>query len=135
MPPSTSTSLSLVSSRNAPIAYLKSALFLSIPNTIAFPPGRTSGHQRRISDLPSGFRNSCGVPPPAETRKKPSEACGRKIIESSGSHVAPAISPELQRVMTPPPPTATFLSLPSKELKPIHWPSGEKNGYLTPSVP
>ena len=39
------------------------------------------------------------------------------------------------RVIAVPPTTGTFRSLPSTVVKPIHRPSGEKNGVTPPSVP
>src|SRR6266446_5547833 len=67
------------------------------------------------------------------------------VIEWDGHQGSKAIIPWLPqlappgnvvsaRVSTAPPPTGAFLSLlPTKN--PSHWPSGEKNGSVAPSVP
>src|SRR5262245_21534124 len=105
-----------------------------IAKMIALPPGSISGHRNATSELHSGFRNSCGLPPAAETLQSPAFVPGRKMTESSGSQVAPKMLFTSHNVSGAPPPAGTFLSLWSEDRKPIHWPSGEKNGAEPPSV-
>src|SRR5688500_15580453 len=78
----------------------------------------------------SGFVSSRGSPPEAGTCQRPEELSGVKTMVSSGPQLAPkdCVTPRHNVRGAPPPVTETFLRVPSAALKPIHVPSGEKNG-------
>jgi hypothetical protein len=59
---------------------------------------------------------------------------GRNTIASSSPQVPPRAFGASQSVIGAPPVTETFFNLPPAK-KPIHFPSGEKNGLRASSVP
>ena len=84
----------------------------------------------RSSPFEETFVTGCGAPPEAGTRKSSPAHLWVNRIVSSGPHAAPSNrskTPHSQIVTGAPPESEVFLIFPSAQ-KPIHRPSGEKNG-------
>jgi hypothetical protein len=64
----------------------------------------------------------------------PSASFKAAMMRPSSAQLAPLGLGASHSVAGEPPWTEIFLSLPLAK-NPIHWPSGEKNGVLAPSVP
>src|SRR5215469_4541421 len=96
----------------------------------SFPPGRYSSQVYGPgSDSLTGFR----VPPPSGTISS-SPTLFKAMVPLSPHVAAASVLARSQIVTGRPPASGTFFSLLSAE-NPIHFPSGEKNGWLAPSVP
>ena len=108
---------------------------MSALNSSVFPSGRSCG-QRWLVSFSVNIVTAVSAPPDAETRQILAPEVGVKTIVSSlsqlGAELATAKTSEIVTGM--PPRRMTFFSLPLAK-KPIHWPSGEKNGLSPPSVP
>src|SRR5579872_223248 len=103
---------------------------LPITNRTVTPSGRISGQRYESSFLlTSGAVRISGEPPAAETRIRPPNKVGAKVIVLSGPQVALRLMGASQSVVASPPLTEAFFSLPSAK-NPTHWPSGEKNGLV-----
>ena len=105
-------------------------------NSTAWPPGRICGQRCVASPFSAGFVTACGGPPALGTRERPMPVLLSSVamILSSSPQAAPRASGASHKVITALPRTETFfIFLPAK--KPIHWPSGLKNGSAAPSVP
>ena len=116
------------------IAVIESA-GVPVVNNTAFPPG-SSCAQRCETSPSASVVNGSGLPPPSETRisEAPGPARGWNTIEPFSPHVAPRPLAASHNVTAAPPVIDIFFSFPPAK-KPIHCPSGEKNGLRPSSVP
>ncbi len=95
----------------------------------AFPPGSHWGQRCvRSSFALSSVVSGSAWPPFDEIRTRPEKTEGEKTMVPSGPHVAPRLRSSGARVIGDPPVTEIFLSS-VRVTKPIHAPSGEKNGW------
>ena len=92
----------------------------------AWLPGSTCG-QRLVRSPSFSLVSGVGTPPAEGTVERAALFSGENTILPSSPQLALRKDGASQRVTAAPPSTEIFLSLPSA-LKPIHWPSGEKNG-------
>src|SRR2546423_7009660 len=107
--------------------------FVGEVNRTASLPGRTCG-QRWVTSPGLRLVNGAGVPPAEETCDRSAAGESARTIVPLSPQLAPRRSVTSHKVTAAPPSTGIFLSLPPAA-NPIHWPSGEKNGELAPSVP
>src|SRR5688572_13325976 len=117
----------------------KSPVWLFAVNITALPPRSAWGHRCVTSPVAASSLVSGAVEPPADgTRNNAARGAGAKKIVPSSAQLPPRALAfalqALQIVIGVPPPGEVFFSFPSAK-KAIHFPSGEKNGLSTPSVP
>src|SRR5438552_5063733 len=101
-------------------------------NRIALPPGRTWG-QRWVASPGMSSVSAAGIPPAGGMRIRPLTVLGAAIIDPSSLQLAPRAEGSALNATGEPPTTDTSRKAPPL-LNKIHWPFGEKEGWIAFSV-